>query len=349
MQKRQTKYEMIRVVAMLLMIMDHTIVHTSDLEYWIVNPVLMLCNPLFFMLSGKFALIEQFNCAKDIVAFYKKKVINLCIPVLIYMIIKSFIEIAIEIHGGKMSLEIGNIFYIICNNILGNGFKAMDYWFIYVLFGFLLLVPFLSNIFQKLSVRSFSILILICIGFNLLKLYLPFVGIELALKFPFGEWFVYFILGVYLERLKPVNQPFKLYLIGGISCILLNVFLQYKNVSDGVCSYAPTTILIASVCYLLFTKYVLIKNKFLEQIILFLGKHSFSIYLVHIYCTVVAERTIMMLLNVAIVNWFFVYLLTIIISIVISACIDACFVKPIQRLGIRCLHLEKEQKGTCAG
>lgn len=71
--KRDIKYETVRVVAMLFVITIHQLDPLrlklqNPITYNIFSLILMTCNGMFFMLSGKFAL--QFNYEKE--GCYKK-------------------------------------------------------------------------------------------------------------------------------------------------------------------------------------------------------------------------------------------------------------------------------------
>lgn len=326
-KKREIRFEIVRVTAMLLCILDHTIVLNTEVAESVVRPFLMLCNPLFFMLSGKFALDQQFDNIKSIANYYKKKFIGICIPVFVYMIVKALLEIAIEIRNGNLEPQLVKIVQIIFSDILGNGFKAADYWFIYILLGFLLITPYISNAFRDLSIESFRVLIVISFAFNILITYLPLVGIEFALQFPFGSWFLYFVLGCYLERAGDTERRYLIFL--GSCSTLFNVLLCYFGIGNGATSIAPAFTLMSVACYLILSQHIFVKSKLLERLILYLGRHSFSIYLIHIYSIVIAQRILDMIFKTS-VNWFIVYVPAVIVSLILSICIDTFAVQWLQ-------------------
>lgn len=143
--KRELKYETIRVIAMLFILILHEIdmfLDRTSTLYYILATILLTGVPCFLMISGKFAFK---NVDEDINRYYQKKFRNLIIPILVYMFIKEF-----HVMGYNLHKEITVYSYIRSLFVsLVNGFSYMEYWFIYQLLSDVLLVPFIRKIHSK--------------------------------------------------------------------------------------------------------------------------------------------------------------------------------------------------------
>lgn len=91
MQKKQRlfQYDFIRVIAMLMVLALHVELKTRyfrvdyNIPWYFSNSIiifLIVCNPIFFMISGKFNLRCQLISISDYFDYYKKKFINIFIP-----------------------------------------------------------------------------------------------------------------------------------------------------------------------------------------------------------------------------------------------------------------------------
>lgn len=89
-----------------------------------ILPIIYLCNPLFFMISGRFNLCKSFKDKKGIIKFYKNKIFQIVIPWLFYSIILYYIilyvwELSSEqnLHNDMKILIIGFLKKFVSNNI----------------------------------------------------------------------------------------------------------------------------------------------------------------------------------------------------------------------------------------
>ena len=89
MKEREIKYDFLRAVAVLAIIMVHAIpaVSVNDKQWWfgaVMQPLLLSFVGIYFMLSGLFLLD---SATGDITQFYKKRVKVIVIPFLFFSVL----------------------------------------------------------------------------------------------------------------------------------------------------------------------------------------------------------------------------------------------------------------------
>lgn len=277
-RNRDLKYEIIRVIAMIFVIAIHQIDAVStkgNILYFFVSLILLTCNPLFFMLSGKFALKFNSEEKDSYKKYYLNKLIKIIIPVFIYMLIKEWYLL-------KFIFHIPITFSVYLKSLvlsITEGFSSTEYWFIYTLLANLLVVPFTSRIFKNLKKKEMKLFIGIGLLYNTLLSYLKLIDIELQFSYYLAGHNLYFYLGYCIDYFTKTKKDKKIvFTLGIISYILSFIQLhigKYANIYD----FAPTFFFISCMVYVVIRDYVKVNR--LKNVILFLGKYSFSIYLVH--------------------------------------------------------------------
>ncbi len=126
------KYDLMRIIFMLMTLSVHIIAYVVKRGelYNVLDNFFILCNPLFFMLSGRLNLKKEFNKKEDYILYYKNKFKSIIIPLLIVSVIIQLIK------NGNM-----NRFYL---NFITNSIEH-TYWFIYTLIGILILTRYYSK------------------------------------------------------------------------------------------------------------------------------------------------------------------------------------------------------------
>ena len=274
---RNIKYKIIRVIAMIFVIAIHEIdrVFTKGSTYFFVSLILLTCNPIFFMLSGKFALKfnpEEKDCYKK---YYLNKFVKIIIPVFIYMLIKEWYLLKFVFNIPITLLTYSKAFIL----SITEGFSSTEYWFIYTLLANLLIAPFTSRIFKNLTKKEMKLFIGIGLLYNTLLSYLRLLDIELQFPYYLAGHNLYFYLGYCIDYFTKTKKDKKtVYILGILSYIISIIQLhigKYSNIYD----FAPTFFFISCMVYIILRDHIKV-NK-LKSTILFLGKYSFSIYLVH--------------------------------------------------------------------
>lgn len=76
MKQREVKYEIIRVISMVFILVLHeidTFLDKNSLLYFILATILLTGVPMFFMLSGKFAFNIDYSDKNYLTKYYLKK------------------------------------------------------------------------------------------------------------------------------------------------------------------------------------------------------------------------------------------------------------------------------------
>lgn len=281
MTKRDARYEFIRVVSMLLVISAHALSQvpkTTALEemmaYGLTTPF-FLCNGLFFMLSGKFSLNARCERVWDYVNWYIKRLSAIGIPALVFMRLRTM-------HNSgwwPAYLRSPELKQDYLRNVL-SAFRGTEYWFLYVLVGFLLAAPFLSKLMRALSDREVLLLLAVGMLFNSLSIYLPAFGHSFSWEFPLGGWFVLFLLGHALERLVTTPKAEAAVMVLGGLCYVLTQIQQYVGFIPGIHDLAPAYACMCAGAFLGLKK-LYRPGRIRDRVFLVVGKHSLSVYLCH--------------------------------------------------------------------
>lgn len=150
-RNRLYAYDVIRVVAMFFVVAVHSLVvvdissFSGKLYYETGMVVFISANALFFFLSGKFNLkIRQTDEALK--SYYVKRARGFVIPVLVLFLVRT-------IYESNSSLDLSLVAKAYIKNSLGE-FGGMEYWFVFTLFGFLIVAPFLARMISGLPILS---------------------------------------------------------------------------------------------------------------------------------------------------------------------------------------------------
>lgn len=278
MKKRELKYEVIRVFSMIFILSIHeinTFMDKSSMLYYVLATIFMAGVPCFFMLSGKFAFNIDYEDKDYLMKYYKKKFINLLIPVFIYMMIKEFHIMAYNLHK-----EITVYSYLRSLFVsLVNGFSYMEYWFIYILVANLLIAPFIGKFITKATKKEATVFLAIPFIVNIISTLLGYFELEFKLSYAFAGYSFYFYLGYFLDRFSETKkEKTTIYILGTISTIITLILLNCKKAVN-IWGWSPTFTLISIMIYVFIRDHI--KMNKIENIILFMGKYSLSVYMLH--------------------------------------------------------------------
>ncbi len=165
---------------------------------------------------------------------------------------------------------------IITMHFSGYGF-AGQYFFI-ILFQLLLLYPFLRDLYSRKYYRN--ILLLITVGlyfvFGYCESFLPEIILKLGDR-PFIFWIPYMYLGIFLSK----NQTLKIPIIFSLTVCLIPIeFFILKNLNLSHSYYITPLVLLSSLlsCSSLLQNKIDIKNKYILNIIDYIGKSTMTIF-----------------------------------------------------------------------
>ena len=268
MTERKTNFDLLRIIACLMVILLHTaalkIYYYSHLEVeWkimnIYDSLVRSAVPIFFMISGAFILGKQ---NFDFKKFFKKNILKIIIFYifwsLFYMV--DTLDIYTIIHSPLKAI---NIFID----------SKYHLWFIRTLIGIYLIIPFIKSI-TKLDDKYIKYYLLLFLIFTVFKRTLidlfpsKFILNRLFDLFdiPFFSYVGYYILGYYImnkdtSKLK-IRYIAPLFLI----TVIISSTITYFTYKDGSLTYPlynnfSITTFIESILLFIIFKNIKIKNK----------------------------------------------------------------------------------------
>ncbi|AXN35272.1 acyltransferase [Latilactobacillus curvatus] len=283
---RDSRYDLLRVIAMGFVLLIHSIDSvqigqslTNQIIKGVVTTIILLCNPIFFMVSGHFSLHFKANKIEDYRKYYIKKGVNILMPLFIYQFIYYVVTVILE----NRYTNIASFLHLFMLDILQN-YTTSYFWFMYVLLAFLIAAPFLSKMLDQFTDQEEKIFVMILITMQIIGWGLKLRGINWGVaSYPFSGWLIYFLLGRLLESDKKKLNGFTRTVII-TSVVIFNVFSLIhfsQSASWGLFDLSPLYILLTVVIYRWF-----LSNHFCLKIsklklITKLSKYSFSIYLIH--------------------------------------------------------------------
>ncbi len=299
---RNNTIQIFRALSIIAVVLIHTT--PTGLCQVFCRPFINFSVATFLFLSGYLTKIENDNWC----VFYKKRIIRVIIPYIIWTIIYSLPQI----------ISNGSIFILAKNLVTANSAAIMYYIFVYI--QFVLLTPLLGKL-AKSKFRYIGWLIA-PISTLIFKYYGLFIGYEYNeyIKLFWSNaclgWFTYYYLGLLLGNkiIKP-NYSLKTLVCLYFASIILQMSEGYGwfLLGEANCgTQIKISSFITSTIFLLITYNILnrpnidIKSGFLRS----LGDYSFGIYLCHIL--------FMIILGFIGYNKIFSYPITSVIIILIS-------------------------------
>ena len=282
--KRIFEYDLMRVLFSLMVLGIHILAKIRGLAkpynttWYFVNIItnfFMICNPLFFMLSGKFSLHKTFEKKEDYRKYYKSKFIGIFVPFMITSIIVYILS------NFKEKSIVDFIKRFLNDDIEGT------YWFVYSLIGMITISPFLSKMIYNMSLADkkiffwmSTIIVGIITSLSILKIKSAFT----LTIFGIFYWNLYYIIGAFIEEIfNDKKSRILIICIGFITFIIQ--FLLERFYNSGYRLYNPSPILTfeALSLYFIILEFVKIKNNVIKSIISFVAMHTYSFYLLHAF------------------------------------------------------------------
>ena len=315
MKKRELKYEVIRVVAMFLVVFLHeltAVVDNTTISYSIFLIFLLLSNSLFFMLSGKFAFNIDYDEKNYIIKYYCKKFLKLVVPIFIYMIIREFYILYLE-----EGLKIGYISAVFFKELIGSilfSFPFSEYWFLYNLIANLLIVPFIGKFIINANKKETTIFLSLGIFANVFSIFLEYFNVEYNFIYSFAGRSIFFYLGYFVDKFYSDNKSKKgIYILGSLSFILIILLLRNTKAINTLSYSLPYTLF--SIAAFTFIRDNIKLTKF-KSVILFIGRYSLSVYMLHMIFLDIFNK-IIPILNI---NQYLYIILVVILTIFSSVC-----------------------------
>ncbi len=294
MKVRQSNYELMRIVSMLLIIIYHILIHGNVLNHTtgVLNFIFLLLICITLVHVNSFVLVTgYFNYDKE---FKWKKFWNIFLQAWFYQII---IVIILLVTG---LLSIGGSYTLI--NVLSP--LNYNYWFIVCYLMLYLVTPFLNRLIINISQKEHKklIILLFC-----LFCVIPFVTrqdlvsndgftlIQFVFMYFVGSYFRKYPIDKNYHFVKFSKNKLQIILFGlmiffciahFVSCLLSSYFLSFDNpffhdfgdnLRNYFTYYSSPFVIIQSVCYFLWFGTLTIKSKFIN----FIASLVFGVYLIH--------------------------------------------------------------------
>lgn len=331
---REIQSDLVRVVAMMFVICVHVPTNMGE-RHWILDGVrmamILTCNGMFFMLSGKYNL--RFQGGEDKKAyenFYIKKVSSIVIPFVIYTLIVYVWYM--DMQNWSFVVAVKDYLRIFLERNTQN-----HLWFMYQLIGMLLSAPFLATMLQNLNDNHIKKLVFMGLMWNFVSLTL--IQDIMGYTFHFHGWILsgmmlYFVLGYCMDRIITNKKQVVIACILGIMGILITIIQghYFGDRASGLYDLSPVYIAVNVGIYLFLERVCIIKNETVARIISFVAKHSFGVYLLHFYIIQwIGNDLHISWAKFEMVSYILSVLLVFVISFVASIAIDYIIVKPVRK------------------
>lgn len=290
---RKNYISLLNVLACIGVVILHTFEtgYTSDANFLfevLIRAIAYCAVPVFFMITG--ATLIDYRERYDTKTFFKKRLLKVIIPLIIW----SIIYFIINFFKGKFSINdlsfkfVFEYFFLVKTNPI--------FWFFVVIIGIYLAIPVISLIPQETRRKAFLYIIIITFVFNQFLpdlLYHLNLNYNYDLKFPltYSGWISFIFIGYYIDKYEIVKKHrviiYVLGIIGFLTMVVPTIFISYhKNES---CSWfdeyydAPCVLYSASV--FLFFKSKINNNQIVTKIMPFfnfVAPTTLGIYVLHI-------------------------------------------------------------------
>lgn len=290
---RKNYISILNVLACIGVVILHTFEtgYTSDANFVfevLIRAIAYCAVPVFFMITG--ATLIDYRERYDTKTFFKKRLLKVIIPLIIW----SIIYFIINFFKGKFSINdlsfkfVFEYFFLVKTNPI--------FWFFVVIIGIYLAIPVISLIPQESRRKAFLYIIIITFVFNQFLpdlLYHLNLNYNYDLKFPltYSGWISFIFIGYYIDKYEIVKKHrmiiYVLGIIGFLTMVVPTIFISYhKNES---CSWfdeyydAPCVLYSASI--FLFFKSKINNNQIVTKIMPFfnfVAPTTLGIYVLHI-------------------------------------------------------------------
>lgn len=344
-KKRILKYDVIRIVAILLVLMCHVSAFlviqypdTTTLEFQmgnIPNGICRACIPLFVMLSGALLLKEDkpFN-TKD---FYKHSLLWVGLLLAGWLLIYALFYTLMLPSMLNLHVDWSNFSGFILK------FKGTDYphlWYMFMVVGLYLMTPIFRLFVKKENVKYIIGIVIAAIIYTFLMktLNVFLINVEnystgftdFVSKFRMeglGGYVAYFLLGWLFDNFE-IKKPFRIviYAVGLISLIFQIVVIQLvyndiPTIRNFVSADLAFPVILYGGAVFLFICNVCEEKHHDSKIVSLLSKVSFGVYMLHVFILEILTRVWLTpdTLNIHPMLYFLlIYTITVVSSFLIS-------------------------------
>jgi len=282
--EKKLHLELIRVIAIILVIYNHTKMNGYDLyryidpspTYYVSYALAIFCKiavPLFLMISGSL-LIPKEESIKDLLA---KRVIRFVLVIVIF----TFLQYVRLCIAGKVRLGFSVFLaYLYAGNIIE------PYWYLKTYLGFLLFLPFIRAMAKRMEKEDYKYLLILGIAKIIISAICIITGYELNVSIIICTDIIFYpLLGHYFENILTEDQlpGREICIINIISVLLATTVLGifYKNIwgtfNEDFLSIAVFQL--ASFVFL-YCKHIHFSKEKSYRLLTAMGASTFGIYLI---------------------------------------------------------------------
>ncbi|WP_077071192.1 MULTISPECIES: acyltransferase [Bacteria] len=357
--KRLVNLDLLRSLCMLAVVVCHCSPYLGILNGinadLIVSITGILCDPIFFALSGYFAIRPL---KSSLLSYYSRKISTVVLPLFAY----SVVLFLYKTNNSNWSVAEYLLFF---SNELG------PWWFIPTLIPFLVVAPFLYWQFEKLDnyqIKTIAkaaclvTLLGVCLNYlcwlfrvtnhstleltiNITKRLLPTVLI------PGSGYFMYFCLGYFYRRLAPdTSRTTKKKLIAfGLVLWAFDVVSAYFGVDRFDPSYPW---LFATIAILFLFDGLQVNNNFFRKVIEWTARRSYAIYLLQytsiamiapfLYETMLHGSIELLTIPIRVLIWVVLVICSYFASLAIASLLDITLIRIIQHVyqqAVKCINV----------
>lgn len=317
---RDVNYDLLRVVAMCLVIGVHvinnympvkmTLAGSAEVARSVLFALFMVCNPLFIMVSGRFNL--TFDADRPVsthsagrlpgsgsdaragggagqadpgslapyARYYYKRFVSLIVPYLLYAGGMGFVAYLVIDHRSVGGAVSGTLFDLF------SGYDDSVYWFVFMLAGFVLATPFLAAMMRTIGRSGAWLLVGLAAAVAAAEQICNLAGYPLTFlqSFPWRGLLVYYLLGFVLEYYPPSTWMRHGLYASAPFALAWTVATPYlfagQQIQVGRTLTVSFAVVVAAV-FLFFRYDVHITSARLRKAITWLAGYSYTIYLVH--------------------------------------------------------------------
>jgi surface polysaccharide O-acyltransferase-like enzyme len=286
--------DLIRTVALALIILLHAAAFppliptniTPQVMYgWITADVYGALGhigvPLFVMLSGIF-LLQPSKADEPLKVFFKKRFNRIGLPFIFWSI--TYFAWNVYVHNLPLTID------SVVESFLSGTYVHL--WFLYLLIGLYLVTPLLRVFVKYVDWKRFKYLITLWfIGTTAVWFFNVFGPFNFNTSlFVFTGWIGYYLLGIFLQKIKARTWILMLGTVLGILGAVLGAYLSTALIGERVTAFFHESLsfnlIIASVSvYLLLinlpTKRIENPNVKINSVLHWIGQNTLPIYLMH--------------------------------------------------------------------
>lgn len=348
---RATNWDLLRALAMFLVVVTHASGYLGPIHgqgtHGLVSAAALICDPIFFALSGYFAIKPM---RRNLKSYYLNKVCTIILPLILYSVL-------LYCYTTRLSgISLGD-YFLYFSNILAGG-----WWFIPALIPCLVAAPFITKGFEALSDKQILILgivlgALFCSGavFTYLSWLFASWGIETLSNFSSlmlnlvppsilvrePAYFEFFLLGGIYRRLAPhISKKVSTRIIlVGLLCWATDVHFAYYGIPRQDPSYFWLFIAFAAMAL---CDRIRISAPTAQKVISWAAQRSYSIYLLQYTTLAIAaglfyEQSVFgviadMAAPFRILLWVAMILMAYLLALAVASLVDPFVLKPLQNL-----------------